>query len=181
MVYLTKKKEENKNTLIQNQLTTVKNNINLGSTKKKLDPIKLHKTKSNIDIIQKKTEKSEKKEHTITKTHSDMGETNEKFNKDKESVKEENNSRTQSMNQIQENEHDKTRSEISVISGLYAMNKRKLRNPGDFFNMYQDEFDQGYKDLFSPIKILFKKTKEPKKQLIKSKSNIVLVQHLKKI
>ena len=193
MVDLTKKKEENKNTLIQNQLTTVKNNINLGSTKKKLDPIKLHKTKSNIDIIQKKTEKSEKKEHTITKTHSDMGETNEKFNKDKESVKEENNSRTQSMNQIQENEHDKTRSEISIISGLkknllpkhpkkylpeirsrYAMNKRKLRNPGDFFNMYQDEFDQGYKDLFSPIKILFKKTKEPKKQLIKSKSNIVL-------
>ena len=54
------------------------------------------------------------------------------------------------------------------------MNKRKLRNPGDFFNMYQDEFDQGYKELFSPIKILFKKTKEPKKQLIKSKSNIVL-------
>ena len=54
------------------------------------------------------------------------------------------------------------------------MSKRKLRTPGDFFNMYQDEFDQGYKELFSPIKVLFAKTKEPKRQLIKSKSNIVL-------
>ena len=54
------------------------------------------------------------------------------------------------------------------------MDKRKLRTPGDFFNLYQDEFAQGYKELFSPIKVLFAKTKEKKKQLIKSRSNIVL-------
>ena len=88
---------------------------------------------------------------------------------------------------------NKTGSEISAISGLkknllpkhtklllpkikskYAMDKRKLRTPGDFFNLYQDEFAQGYKELFSPIKVLFAKTKEKKKQLIKSRSNIVL-------
>ena len=189
MVDLTKKKEENKNTLIQNQLTTMKNNINLTTNKKRLAPINLAKSKSVLDITKKKIEKTEKKENTIT--NSELGETNEKLNK--ESVKEENNTNTQSINQIQENEPNKTRTEISIISGLkknllpkypkkylpeiksrYAMSRRKLRNPGDFFNMYQDEFAQGYKELFSPIKILFAKTKEKKKQLIRSNSNIVL-------
>ena len=40
--------------------------------------------------------------------------------------------------------------------------------------MYKDEFQQGYKNLFSPIKILFAKTKETKKQIIKSNSNLIL-------
>ena len=143
-----------------------------------MGPITLTKSKSALDILKKKTENSEKKEVTITNTF--MGETN-----------------NQVENQNQENEQEmqinKTHSEISVISGLkknllpkypkmllpkikskYAMSKRKLRTPGDFFNMYQDEFAQGYKELFSPIKVLFAKTKEKKKQLIKSRSNIVL-------
>ena len=190
MVDLTKKKEENK-TKNQNLPSNLKNNIDLGigQNKKKLAPIPLSKSKSALDILKKKTE-SDKKDQTITNTF--MGETNEKFNK--ESIKNETN--TQFNNQIQEIEQEqqnKTGSEISIISGLkknllpkypklllpqikskYAMSKRKLRSPGDFFNMYQDEFDQGYKELFSPIKVLFAKTKEPKKQLIKSKSNIIL-------
>ena len=87
---------------------------------------------------------------------------------------------------------NKTRTEISAISGLkqnllpknpkklpkiesrYAMSRRKLKGPNDFFLMYKDEFDQGYKNLFSPIKILFAKTKEKKKQIIKSNSNLIL-------
>ena len=188
MVDLTKKKEETK-TKSQNQVTNLKNEP-LTQGKKKLAPIPLSKSKSALDILKKKTE-SEKKEKELTITNTLMGETNEKFNK--ESVKEETNTQ---MNQIQENtqeQQNKTGTEISIISGLkknllpkypkkylpeikskYAVSKRKLRTPGDYFNMYQDEFDQGYKDLFSPIKILFAKTKEPKKQLIKSKSNIVL-------
>ena len=193
MVDLTKKKEEDK-TKIQNQ-SILKHGKDLGfsQTKIKLAPIPLSKSKSALDILKKKTELSEKKEQTITNTN--MGETNQNFNK--ESVKEDTNTQ---MNQIQEidkeqeqQQQNKTGTDISAISGLkknllpkhpkkflpeikskYAMSKRRLKTPGDFFNMYQDEFDQGYKQLFSPIKILFAKTKEPKKQLIKSKSNIVL-------
>ena len=189
MVDLTKKKEEDK-TKSQNQAINLVNGKPLGvnQNKVKLAPIPLSKSKSALDMLKKKTEASEKKEQTVTNTN--MGETNEKF---RESAKEDTNSQ---MMQIQENtqeQQNKTGTEISVISGLkknllpkypkkflpeikskYAMSKRKLRTPGDFFNMYQDEFDQGYKELFSPIKILFAKTKETKKQLIKSKSNIIL-------
>ena len=46
--------------------------------------------------------------------------------------------------------------------------------PGDMFNKLQGDFDQGFKELFLPIKILFKKTKEQKKQILRSRSTIIL-------
>ena len=178
MIDLTKKKEENK-AIIQKQSSNLKlvNKESLLS-KKKLGPITLTKSKSALDILKKKTENSEKKEATITNTF--LGETNNQIENQNQEIE-------------QEMQINKTGSEISAISGLkknllpkhtklllpkikskYAMDKRKLRTPGDFFNLYQDEFAQGYKELFSPIKVLFAKTKEKKKQLIKSRSNIVL-------
>ena len=60
------------------------------------------------------------------------------------------------------------------IKSRYAMNKIKLVTPGDMFNKLQGDFDQGFKELFSPLKLLFKKTKEPKKQILRSRSTIVL-------
>ena len=179
MIDLTKKKEENK-TRNQYQTSNIKIvNKETSLTKKKLGPV-LTKSKSALDILKKRTENSEKKEQSITNTL--LADTNNQI---------ENQNQNQEIEQ--EQQINKTRSEISVISGLkknllpkypkmllpkikskYAMSKRKLRTPGDFFNMYQDEFAQGYKELFSPIKILFAKTKEKKKQLIRSNSNIVL-------
>ena len=179
MIDLTKKKEENK-TRNQYQTSNIKIvNKETSLTKKKLGPV-LTKSKSALDILKKMTENSEKKEQSITNTL--LADTNNQI---------ENQNQNQEIEQ--EQQINKTRSEISVISGLkknllpkypkmllpkikskYAMSKRKLRTPGDFFNMYQDEFAQGYKELFSPIKILFAKTKEKKKQLIRSNSNIVL-------
>ena len=126
----------------------------------------LTKSKSALDILKKRTENSEKKEQSITNTL--LADTNNQI---------ENQNQNQEIEQ--EQQINKTRSEISVISLLkknllikypkmllpkikskYAMSKRKLRTPGDFFNMYQDEFAQGYKELFSPIKILFEKLKK---------------------
>ena len=179
MIDLTKKKEENK-TRNQYQTSNIKIvNKETSLTKKKLGPV-LTKSKSALDILKKRTENSEKKEQSITNTL--LADTNNQI---------ENQNQNQEIEQ--EQQINKTRSEISVISGLkknllpkypkmllpkikskYAMSKRKLKTPGDFFNMYQDEFAQGYKELFSPIKILFAKTKEKKKQLIRSNSNIVL-------
>ena len=179
MIDLTKKKEENK-TRNQYQTSNIKIvNKETSLTKKKLGPV-LTKSKSALDILKKRTENSEKKEQSITNTL--LADTNNQI---------ENQNQNQEIEQ--EQQINKTGSEISVISGLkknllpkypkmllpkikskYAMSKRKLRTPGDFFNMYQDEFAQGYKELFSPIKILFAKTKEKKKQLIRSNSNIVL-------
>ena len=179
MIDLTKKKEENK-TRNQYQTSNIKIvNKEISLTKKKLGPV-LTKSKSALDILKKRTENSEKKEQSITNTL--LADTNNQI---------ENQNQNQEIEQ--EQQINKTGSEISVISGLkknllpkypkmllpkikskYAMSKRKLRTPGDFFNMYQDEFAQGYKELFSPIKILFAKTKEKKKQLIRSNSNIVL-------
>jgi len=185
MVDLTKKKEE------VNKKTQNKININkLGYTKKKLMP--LGKSKSALDILKKKTDISEKKEQTIT--HTNMNETNEKMFKETGKINETNTQlHLYDEPEQEEQQENKTKSEISAISGLkqnllpknpkrilpqiksrYAISRRKLRGPNDFFNMYKDEFQQGYKNLFSPIKILFAKTKETKKQIIKSNSNLIL-------
>ena len=63
---------------------------------------------------------------------------------------------------------------LPEIKSRYAINKVKLVTPGDMFNKLQGDFDQGFKELFMPIKILFKKTKDPKKQILRSRSTIIL-------
>ena len=197
MVDLTKKKEETNK--INQPPTNNKNVIGAGGTvgNKKLPSRPITKSKSALDILKKKTEFSEKKEQTIT--NSIMGETNERFIK--ESAKNETN--THINEQIPENEQEqitqqlnlqnKTGTELSILSGLkknllpkyprkflpeiksrYAMSRVKLRGPKDYFIMYQDKFDEGYRDLFPQIRGLFARTKETKKQLIKSRSNLVL-------
>ena len=197
MVDLTKKKEETNK--INQPPTNNKNVIGVGGTvgNKKLPSRPITKSKSALDILKKKTEFSEKKEQTIT--NSIMGETNERFIK--ESAKNETN--THINEQIPENEQEqitqqlnlqnKTGTELSILSGLkknllpkyprkflpeiksrYAMSRVKLRGPKDYFIMYQDKFDEGYRDLFPQIRGLFARTKETKKQLIKSRSNLVL-------
>ncbi len=197
MVDLTKKKEETNK--INQTPTNNKNVIGVGGTvgNKKLPSRPITKSKSALDILKKKTEFSEKKEQTIT--NSIMGETNERFIK--ESAKNETN--THINEQIPENEQEqitqqlnlqnKTGTELSILSGLkknllpkyprkflpeiksrYAMSRVKLRGPKDYFIMYQDKFDEGYRDLFPQIRGLFARTKETKKQLIKSRSNLVL-------
>ena len=203
MVDLTKKTEETNKKNV-NIISNVKGNVGSGqiAPKKKLPSISLGKSKSTFDILAKKTKITEKKEQVVTNTA--LGETKEKFNEENEkNEKNETDSQNNINEPIQEDEQQKTQSqiqipnktgtELSVISGLkknlqpkyrkkflpvikskYAVTKRKLRTPNDFFNMYQDEFSQGYKELFSPIKLLFAKTKGTKKQLIKSNSNIVL-------
>ena len=115
-----------------------------------------------------------------------MNETNEKMFKETGKINETNTQlHLYDEPEQEEQQENKTKSEISAISGLkqnllpknpkrilpqiksrYAISRRKLRGPNDFFNMYKDEFQQGYKNLFSPIKILFAKTKETKKQII---------------
>ena len=174
MVDLTKKKEEEN---IKNQKLK---KIGGGYLKKKVHyPMYLLKSKSAMDILKKKAELKEKKESVIMNNKDNEGNLLLNLNEP-----------TQDLDQDQQ---IKSGSEISTISGLkqnlvpkynkkilpeiksrYAMSRRKLKTPNDFFNLYQDEFAQGYKNLFSPIKILFAKTKETKKQIIKSNSNLIL-------
>ena len=42
------------------------------------------------------------------------------------------------------------------------------------FNKLQGDFSQGMRELFTPIKILFKKTKETKGEVIRSRSTLIL-------
>ena len=169
MVDLTKKKEEEnkKNQKIKKMGGYFKKKVRL--------PKYLLKSKSAMNILQNKTDLKNKKNIIIN-------------NKDKEG---------NLFLNLNEPELDqgqiKSGSELSLISGLrqnlaqksnknvlpilksrYAMSRRKLKSPNDFFNLYQDEFAKGYKDLFSPIKILFAKTKETKKQIIRTNSNLIL-------
>ena len=169
MVDLTKKKEEEnkKNQKIKKMGGYFKKKVRL--------PKYLLKSKSAMNILQNKTDLKNKKNIIIN-------------NKDNEG---------NVILNLNEPELDqgqiKSGSELSLISGLrqnlaqksnknvlpilksrYAMSRRKLKSPNDFFNLYQDEFAKGYKDLFSPIKILFAKTKETKKQIIRTNSNLIL-------
>ena len=173
--------------------------ITLGKSKSALDILK---KKAEITEKKEQTVSNTALGETKEKFNKENQENQEKQENEK-SEKNETQSQININEQIPENEQEKTQTQIqipnktgtemSVISGLkknllpkypkkilpiikskYAVSKRKLRTPNDFFNMYQDQFDQGYKELFSPIKLLFAKTKETKKQLIKSNSNIVL-------
>ena len=107
-----------------------------------------------------------------------------------------NNNNTNQQQQVTQQESEVTRTNIDVtnierlkknllpkkfekfvlpeIKSRYAMNKIRLITPGDMFNKLQGDFDQGFKELFMPIKILFKKTKETKKQMLRSRSTIIL-------
>ena len=169
MIDLTKKKEEEnkKNQKIKKMGGYFKKKVRL--------PKYLLKSKSAMNILQNKTDLKNKKNIIIN-------------NKDNEG------NVILNLNEPElDQDQIKSGSELSLISGLrqnlaqksnknvlpilksrYAMSRRKLKSPNDFFNLYQDEFAQGYKDLFSPIKILFAKTKETKKQIIKTNSNLIL-------
>ena len=187
MIDLTKKKKENNK--IQN--SNVKNNNLISSNKKKiggkLAPVVLNKSKSAADVFTA----SAKKDNTTINNTSKAGENN---NISKSNI-EYTNQPQQHQTSQQEYEQNKTNNnDITNISGLkknllpkkfekfvlpeiksrYAINKVKLVTPGDMFNKLQGDFDQGFKELFMPIKILFKKTKDPKKQILRSRSTIIL-------
>ena len=187
MIDLTKKKKENNK--IQN--SNVKNNNLISSNKKKiggkLAPVALNKSKSAADVFTA----SAKKDNTTINNTSKAGENN---NISKSNI-EYTNQPQQHQTSQQEYEQNKTNNnDITNISGLkknllpkkfekfvlpeiksrYAINKVKLVTPGDMFNKLQGDFDQGFKELFMPIKILFKKTKDPKKQILRSRSTIIL-------
>ena len=190
MVDLTKKKKENNK--IQNSDIKNNNNINIINKKKvkgKLAPIVLNKSKSAADVFTNNT----KKDNTTNNNTSVAGDNN---NVSKTNLNNNLNNSNQ-QNQITQQEKDQNISninDITNISGLkknllpkkfekhilpeiksrYAISRVKLVTPGDMFNKLQGDFDQGYKELFMPIKILFKKTKEPKKQILRSRSTIVL-------
>ena len=194
MVDLTKKKKET------TKNTTDKNNNNassLANKKKfggKLAPIVLNKSKSAVDVFTNNT----KKDNT-TINNTSVG--NENNNVSKSNINNANtiNQQLQQTQQQQitqqENDQNKTNiNDITNISGLkknllpkkfekhflpeiksrYAISKVKLVTPGDMFNKLQGDFAQGFKELFMPIKILFKKTKEPKKQILRSRSTVIL-------
>ena len=63
---------------------------------------------------------------------------------------------------------------LPEIKSRYAMNKVKMVTPDDMFNKLQGDFSQGMRELFTPIKILFKKTKETKGEVIRSRSTLIL-------
>ena len=187
MVDLTKKKKENN----KNKNTVQKiNNINQLSKKQiggKLAPIVLNKSKSAADVF---TSMGKKDNTTINNT-SVAAENN---NISKSNINNTNQLQQHQTTQ-QDNDQNKTNvNDITNISGLkknllpkkfdkfvlpeiksrYAISRVKLVTPGDMFNKLQGDFDQGFKELFMPIKILFKKTKEPKKQILRSRSTIIL-------
>ena len=187
MVDLTKKKKENN----KNKNTVQKiNNINQLSKKQiggKLAPIVLNKSKSAADVF---TSMGKKDNTTINNT-SVAAENN---NISKSNINNTNQPQQHQTTQ-QDNDQNKTNvNDITNISGLkknllpkkfdkfvlpeiksrYAISRVKLVTPGDMFNKLQGDFDQGFKELFMPIKILFKKTKEPKKQILRSRSTIIL-------
>ena len=189
MVDLTKKKKENNKN--QADAKNSNNAINLINKKKiggKLAPIVLNKSKSAVDVFTSNT----KKDNTSNNNTSIVNENN---NISKSNINNANNTKQQHQVTQQENEQNKSNiNDISNISGLkknllpkkfekhvlpeiksrYAISRVKLVTPGDMFNKLQGDFDQGFKELFMPIKILFKKTKEPKKQILRSRSTLIL-------
>ena len=153
----------------------------------KIAPVVLNKSKSAADVFTA----SAKKDNTTINNTSKAGENN---NISKSNI-EYTNKPQQHQTSQQDYEQNKTNNnDITNISGLkknllpkklekfvlpeiksrYAINKVKLVTPGDLFNKLQGDFEQGFKELFMPIKILFKKTKEPKKQILRSRSTIIL-------
>ena len=59
------------------------------------------------------------------------------------------------------------------LKSKYALDRTKLKTPGDIFNKYQSDFTQGYREIFKPFKKLIRKTKDTKKHIIRVKSSIV--------
>jgi hypothetical protein len=191
MIDLTKKKNENKS---KDNNSTIKNNLGLSQRKfgVKLNPISLSKSKSLADINSNRN--SIKKESTIKKDKDNISNNNTSILGDNNINKSNLNNKKSEIIQPENEQFKLNPNDITNISGLkknllpkkyekpllpeiksrYAMNKIKLVTPGDMFNKLQGDFDQGFKELFSPLKLLFKKTKEPKKQILRSRSTIVL-------
>ena len=189
MVDLTKKKKENnKNQADAKNSNNASNLINKKKVGGKLAPIVLNKSKSAVDVFTSNT----KKDNT---TNNNTSIVNENNNISKSNINNANNIKEQHQVTQQENEQNKSNiNDISNISGLkknllpkkfekhvlpeiksrYAISRVRLVTPGDMFNKLQGDFDQGFKELFMPIKILFKKTKEPKKQILRSRSTLIL-------
>jgi hypothetical protein len=191
MIDLTKKKNENKN---RDNNSSIKNNYGLSQRKLgvKLNPINLSKSKSLVDInsnrnsIQKESTMKKDKDNISNNNTSVLGDNNinksNLNNKKSEIIQQENEqlklnpNDTTNISGLRKNLLPKKYEKplLPEIKSRYAMNKIKLVTPGDMFNKLQGDFDQGFKELFSPLKLLFKKTKEPKKQILRSKSTIVL-------
>ena len=191
MIDLTKKKNENKS---KDNNSTIKNNLGLSQRKfgVKLNPISLSKSKSLADINSNRN--SIKKESTIKKDKDNISNNNTSILGDNNINKSNLNNKKSEIIQPENEQFKLNPNDITNISGLkknllpkkyekpllpeiksrYAMNKIKLVTPGDMFNKLQGDFDQGFKELFSPLKLLFKKTKEPKKQILRSRSTLVL-------
>ena len=191
MIDLTKKKNENKS---KDNNSTIKNNLGLSQRKfgVKLNPISLSKSKSLADINSNRN--SIQKESTIKKDKDNISNNNTSILGDNNINKSNLNNKKSEIIQPENEQFKLNPNDITNISGLkknllpkkyekpllpeiksrYAMNKIKLVTPGDMFNKLQGDFDQGFKELFSPLKLLFKKTKEPKKQILRSRSTLVL-------
>ena len=191
MIDLTKKKNENKS---KDNNSTIKNNLGLSQRKfgVKLNPISLSKSKSLADINSNRN--SIQKESTIKKDKDNISNNNTSILGDNNINKSHLNNKKSEIIQPENEQFKLNPNDITNISGLkknllpkkyekpllpeiksrYAMNKIKLVTPGDMFNKLQGDFDQGFKELFSPLKLLFKKTKEPKKQILRSRSTLVL-------
>ena len=191
MIDLTKKKNENKS---KDNNSTIKNNLGLSQRKfgVKLNPISLSKSKSLADINSNRN--SIQKESTIKKDKDNISNNNTSVLGDNNINKSHLNNKKSEIIQPENEQFKLNPNDITNISGLkknllpkkyekpllpeiksrYAMNKIKLVTPGDMFNKLQGDFDQGFKELFSPLKLLFKKTKEPKKQILRSRSTLVL-------
>ena len=191
MIDLTKKKNENKS---KDNNSTIKNNLGLSQKKfgVKLNPISLSKSKSLADINSNRN--SIQKESTIKKDKDNISNNNTSILGDNNINKSNLNNKKSEIIQPENEQFKLNPNDITNISGLkknllpkkyekpllpeiksrYAMNKIKLVTPGDMFNKLQGDFDQGFKELFSPLKLLFKKTKEPKKQILRSRSTLVL-------
>ena len=191
MIDLTKKKNENKS---KDNNSTIKNNLGLSQRKfgVKLNPISLSKSKSLADINSNRN--SIKKESTIKKDKDNISNNNTSILGDNNINKSNLNNKKSEIIQPENEQFKLNPNDITNISGLkknllpkkyekpllpeiksrYAMNKIKLVTPGDMFNKLQGDFDQGFKELFSPLKLLFKKKKKKKKQILRSRSTLVL-------
>jgi hypothetical protein len=62
---------------------------------------------------------------------------------------------------------------LPELKSQYAMDRLKLKTPGDHFNKYQIDFSQGYKAIFRPFKRLVKKARQSQKKLLRVKSSIL--------
>ena len=200
MVDLTKK---NKKDNIKNQRSNYNISKIKQKTGEKLAPVILTKSKSAANIFTNKSvekDKDKDKEVSIMNNNTTIIDINLNNSSNANNM---NNNVSNSINnivntlqqqQVTQQDSEITRTNMNVTTNIvglkknllpkkislpkiksrYAVNKEKFETPGEMFTKLQGDFDQGIKELINPIKLLFKKSKEAKQQIIRSRSTIIL-------